>query len=160
MMVVKMLIMVTMLQTLKKMYMTQRQSQDPGIVVLLACVLDDDVDNDDDVADTEEDVHDPETTRTLTSWCRWHVYLMMVMMMMMMMIMMTMLQTLKKMYMTQKQNQDPGIVVLLGCILDDDDDDVDVDNGDDVADTEEDVHDPETEPGPRYRGVAGMYTWW
>ena len=45
--------------------------------------------------------------------------------------------------MTQKQNQDPGIVVLLACILDDNVDD----EGDDVADTEEDVHDAEIEPG-------------
>ena len=71
-------------------------------------------------------------------------------------MMLMMMQTLKKMYM------DPDIMVLLACILDDVDEDgdggKDVDNGDDVADTEEDVHDPETEPGPWHRGVAGMST--
>ena len=67
-------------------------------------------------------------------------------------MMLMMMQTLKKMYM------DPDIMVLLACILDDVDEDgdggKDVDNGDDVADTEEDVH------GPWHHGVAGMYTWW
>ena len=41
--------------------------------------------------------------------------------------------------------------MLLLCVHDD------VDNGDDVADTEEDVHDPETEPGPWHHGVVELW---